>query len=148
MKKTLFICLIIASLFVRLHAKESEYSYIRVNPKLKLGKVENGNHFLDVVFGKFNWRINNQFAVAGGASVGFTAPRSSFAKMNHYMNRLTVKASYRPFGGLSYFVEANFSNLIDGSNNPVGYFRTGFPEQSGNYQAIGIEFDWFEFTKS
>ncbi len=147
MKTIFFVCLILMALSSQYYAKDNNYSYIRINPKVKVGKVENGNHFMDVVFGKFNWRLNDQFAVAGGASVGFTAPRSSVAKMNHYMNRLTVKASYRPFGGLSYFVEANFSNLIDGSNNPVGYFRTGLPGQSGNYQAIGIEFDWFEFTK-
>lgn len=113
-------------------------NYLKINPKIKLGKYENGNHFLEMVFGKFNYRVNDYFSVAGGASVGFTAPRSDWAKLNHYTNRLTVRATYRPRKQMGFFYEANYSNLIDGNTNPVTYFRTG------NYQAIGVEYDWIE----
>ena len=116
-------------------------SYISINPKLKLGKFENGNYFMDFVPAKFNWHVNPWFSFSGGASVGFTAPRNAgLGSLNHYMNRLTVRATYRPLGRLGLFAEANFSNLIDGNNSPVTYFRTG------NYQAIGVEYRWLEIT--
>ena len=117
---------------------ETPKSYISINPKLKLGKFENGNYFLEFLPAKFNWHVNEFFSVAGGASVGFTGPRGSFGGFNHYMNRLTVRSTYRPFKGLGIFAEANFSNIIDGANNPVTYFRTG------NYQAIGVTYEWME----
>ena len=113
-------------------------SFIRVNPKLKLGKVENGNYFVELTPAKFNWRINSVFSVAGGASIGFTAPRSDFKSLNHYSNRLTVRATYRPLEKLGYFIEANFANKIAGASNPVNYFHTD------TYQAVGVEYEWLE----
>ena len=117
-------------------------SYISINPKLKLGKHENGNYFMDFIPAKFYWHANPFFSFSGEASVGFTAPRagSAFAH-NHYANRLLVRATYRPFGKLGVFAEANFSNLIDGNNSPVTYFRTG------NYQAIGFEYRWLSIRR-
>lgn len=150
MNKIFLIALLLTCLSINTEAKGSPDSHIRVNPKVKLGKYENGNHFMELLLGKFNWRINEVFSFAGGASVGFTAPRSSFTKMNHYMNLLVLRATYRPpfLGNLGVFVEGGFSNLIEGNSNPVGYFRTALPGGgSGNYQAIGFEFDWLEITR-
>lgn len=149
MKKAFLILIALMALVGHIQASPNEHSYIRVNPKIKMGKYENGNHFTELVLGKVNWHINEQFSIAGGASVGFTAPRSNALKLNHYMNLLVLRATYRPpsWGNLGLFVEGGFSNLIDGNTNPVGYFRTSNPGGgSGNYQAIGIEFDWLEFT--
>ncbi len=134
--KIMFLLLLVMGLNYNVNAEEN---YIRINPKIKLGKYENGNHFLDFVPAKFNWHINPFFSVAGGASVGFTAPRNSALAFNHYTNRLTVRATYRPLGNLGYFVESSWSNIIEGATNPVPYFRTG------NYQAVGVEMDLIEF---
>ena len=113
-------------------------SYINFNPKVKLGKYENGNYFLDAVFAKANYRVNDYLSFSGGASVGFTAPRGGFGRFNHYMNRVNVRSTYRPFRRVGFFAEANFSNIIDGANAPVDYFSTG------NYQAIGMEIDFLK----
>jgi|TARA_R110000823_G_scaffold25694_1_gene75579 hypothetical protein len=134
-KKLLIILFVLVGLNYNLQAEES---FIRVNPKLKLGKVENGNHFFEFVPAKFNWRINKDFSIAGGASVGFTAPRSHRYAFNHFSNRLTVRATYRPSGKLGYFIEGNFANKIDGAHSSVNYFH------HDTYQAVGIEYEWFE----
>jgi len=132
---------IILFLIIFIKNTYSEDSFIRVNPKLKFGKVENGNHFFEFIPAKFNWRINEDFSIAGGASVGFTSPRNSRYSMNHYSNRLTVKATYRPGKKIGYFIEGNFANKIDGANNDVNYFH------HDTYQAVGIEYEWFEIKK-
>jgi len=118
-------------------------AFIQFSPNIKLGKYENGNYFLDFVPAKVYWKVNDKVSFYGEASVGFTAPRSGrFFNMNHYTNRLTFKTTYRPYGDLGFFVEANFSNIIPGSSDDVTYFRTG------NYQAIGVEITSINFYRS
>jgi len=116
--------------------------YIQFNPAFKLGKYENGNYFLDAKFMGFNYQVNRYFSFSGEAAVGFTANRNdSPGNLNHYMNRLTVRTTYRPVGRVGVFAEANFSNLIQGANSPVTYFQTG------NYQAVGVVFDFLEIPR-
>lgn len=116
-------------------------SYIQINPSFKLGKYENGNHFLDAQFMSFNYQATPYFSFSGNASVGFTAPRDNFSAMNHYINKLTFRTTYRPYSKIGYFAEASYSNMISGANNQVAYF--GY----GNYQAVGVEINWIEFEK-
>lgn len=116
--------------------------YLQFNPAFKLGKYENGNYFLDAKFMGFNYQVNKYFSFSGDAAVGFTANRNdSPGNLNHYMNRLTVRTTYRPVGRVGVFAEANFSNLISGNSSPVTYFQTG------NYQAVGVVFDFLEIRK-
>ena len=113
--------------------------YLQFNPAFKLGKYENGNYFLDAKFMGLNYQVNKYFSFSGEAAVGFTANRNDSPwNLNHYMNRLTVRTTYRPTGSLGIFAEANFSNLINGNSYPVTYFQTG------NYQAVGVVFDFLE----
>ena len=142
MKKTILIILLAISTSTN-HAKYKEIkSYIQFNPTFKLGKYDNSNYFLDAQFFCANYQVNRYLSFSGDASVGFTADRAgSFMNMNHYMNKLTFRTTYRPNGIVGLFAEANFSNIIDGSSAPVTYFRTG------NYQAVGISFDFLEITK-
>lgn len=111
--------------------------YIQVHPQLKLGKYENGNYFMDARFMELHYDFTEQFSFSGSASVGFTAERNSgILNQNHYTNIINIKSIFRPFknGAIEFFVESNFSNLVEGNNSSVDYFRTG------NYQAVGISY--------
>lgn len=123
-------------LIVSLLASEVS-KYILLKSSLKIGKEENGNYFMDAIVLDVTYKPIKYITVEGFAGVGFTAPREGkFTKQNHYVNQIYVKTKYSPFGGLGYFIEANFSSPISGNNYDVTHFSRR------NSQAIGVELEF------
>ena len=106
-----------------------------ISPQLKLGKIENGNGFMEIQYIKFRYDITPKYTLQGGLSTGFTSPRESPLHYNHSVNRLGLKFTYRPFDRLGFFVEGSFTDNIGGSTHPVSYLVYD------NYQAVGINWD-------
>ena len=116
---------------------DSYNSYFVFNPQIKYGiepdqKSGSQTSFMEVVFGKFNYRFDDKFSISGGASVGFTGKKQVF-KLNHFNNNLSLKSNYYILKNTSVFIEGVWAPLIQGSNNPVGHFK------QGNFQSIGVE---------
>lgn len=129
--KKLCLTLILCFTFLNcMYAKELE-SYLSIQPQVKIGKIENGNGFLELQYVKLDYFINEQFRLQGGVSTGFTSPRADVMSFNHYVNRVGIKATYQVNDRLGVFLEGNFASLISGANNPVSYFT------EDTYQAFG-----------
>jgi len=140
MKKTLIITLgIFITLIGNLQAQPE--SYLRINPKVTMGKMEDGNWFYELLPAKFNYQVNDWFYVKGGASVSFTSPRGSLSMPNHYANVLKFVVGYKPFKRVGFFLGSQWSNKISGNDTNVSYLSYG------NAQYVGMEIDWIEIKK-
>lgn len=100
-----------------------------------IGKIENGNSFMEIQYMKGRYDFGQKYTLEGGISTGFTGPRSNITQQNHSINRLGVKFTYRPIDRLGFFYEGSFTDNIAGQSNPVSYFVYD------NYQTIGVNWD-------
>jgi hypothetical protein len=130
MKKTILaLCLLCTTAYADF--EQTVKKSLTIEPHLKIGKMENGNRFAEIQYAKFDYYFSPKVSLEGGFSTGFTAARQGGA-FNHAINRIGVKATYRPFDALGFFVEGSFTDNIAGQNNPADYFVYG------SYQAVGV----------
>jgi hypothetical protein len=106
---------------------------ITTSPEFKVGKMENGNFFMEATPLRQTYAFGNNFRTKIKASVGFTAPRESKSAMNHYMNSFLVRSEI-VLGMVVMFAEFNWGSIIEGAANEASYF-------DGTYQAIGVSLE-------
>ena len=144
MKRYLLLALMVLSMTGNLLSKDYNIEReLNIRPQLKVGKIENGNGFFEMQYVKFRYDFTHKYTLSGGLSTGFTSPRASILSMNHSVNRLGIKFTYRPFDELGFFFEGSLVDNIEGATNPASYFAYD------NFQAIGISWDirTYKFSK-
>ena len=111
-----------------------------IEPQLKIGKMENGNRFAELQYAKFEMFFKEGLSLEGSFSTGFTGARGGESTaFNHAINRVGLKATYRPNKDIGFFVEGSWTDNIPGANNAASYFVYD------TYQAVGVSFRIAEY---
>lgn len=126
-----YLLIVLIALFVQVGAQAD--LRITTSPEFKVGKMENGNFFMEATPLRQVYSFGDNFRTTIKASVGFTAPRENKSAMNHYMNSFLVKSEI-VLGMFVMFAEFNWGKMIEGASSSVSYF-------DGTYQAIGVSLE-------
>ena len=133
MRKIIFWVFILSTMIFanKMQSQEIE-SYLYVRPQIKFGKIENGNSFLELEYLRIEYQLNEKIILEGDASTGFTGNRSDILRLNHNVNKIGMKATYKINDAVGVFLEGSFAQKIPGHSYDVSYFR------NDTYQAVGI----------